>query len=224
MNTLSRDSVRKMDETAIKEFDIPEIILMENAGRSVTEFLLNAHIKAKIIVCCGKGNNGGDGLVIARHLSNHHVPVKVFLFADEKSIQGSSSINYKIVKKSGIEVQCISNENGDFSNFESELKSADCVVDALLGTGLQNEVNAFYTKVISSMNEFSKEMIAVDIPSGLDCDTGKPLGISVRANTTLTIGVLKDGFLNSDSSEWTGKVFLMDAGYPCLLKKDFGIE
>jgi len=214
--SLTREQARSIDRQAINDFGIPDILLMENAGRSISDFLLAKIVSVPVFVVCGKGNNGGDGIVAARHLANHGISVSIALCADPNTLQGSTLTNYSIAKKSGIEIIPISDKQTELP--EGKLSSAGWIIDALLGTGLQGRVGEHYEKIIKSMNYSARKILAVDIPSGLDCDSGVPLGISVKAEVTLTVAAMKKGFLNPDSGQYTGEVHIIDAGFPrCLL-------
>lgn len=213
MKTLSRYEIRELDRRAIEEFDVPGIVLMENAGRGVVDFFLSLNLKGPVVICCGKGNNGGDGFVVARHLDNHDIPVSVLLFAPSEDLRGDAEINYNILVKSGVYIVDCSDRQYQ-ERFMNELSRAEWVIDALLGTGLSGEVKAPYDHIIEIINHSSKKIIAIDIPSGLDCDTGKPLGKTIKANYTVTFAALKKGFVLSEAKEYIGTVHLVDIGVP----------
>lgn len=215
INILTRQQSRELDRRAIQEFGVPGIVLMENAGRGMVDFLLHLKIKNQIIICCGKGNNGGDGFVVARHLDNQGMNVHVLLFADPNEIKGDARINYEIALKSNIQITVITDDN--FAIASDILSNAECIIDALLGTGLEGEVNASFKKIIQAINEANATIVAVDIPSGLDCDTGKPLGMAIKANHTFTFASLKLGFTFPEAKEYVGEVHIVDIGIPKLL-------
>ena len=215
--TLARDAVRELDRVAIEEFGIPGIVLMENAGRNAAELLCTKRLSGPIVICCGKGNNGGDGFVMARHLENHGAAVHILLFADPNSLRGDARTNFRIVKASGIPLTVV--PNIDQSVLNSELNAAEWIVDALLGTGMTGEVREPYATAITRINASSAKVFAVDLPSGLDCDRGRPAGESVRADVTATFVAMKTGFLQPSAREWLGEVHVIDIGIPRALRQ-----
>src|SRR6516165_1645877 len=133
--TLSCAEVREREGRAIKTLGMPSLLLMENAGRNIAELLVTLGISGKVAICCGKGNNGGDGLVIARHLENWHIPVQVLLFARPEDLSGDAAVNYRILAGSGVKVDVHPGEP-DRETIRIDLATSDWVVDALFGTGL----------------------------------------------------------------------------------------
>ncbi len=208
---LTRNQVREIDRRAVEEFGIPSIILMENAGRGMAEFLFAHSIHGRIIICCGKGNNGGDGFVIARHLYNHNLSIQILLFADPADLKGDAKVNFEIATKMGLPVLVVNDHNLQ-AIIEGQFGKADWIIDALLGTGLRGEITSFYNKIIQSINQCPAKIVSVDIPSGLECDTGKPLCIAVKANYTLTISCFKKGFTYLRAKEFLGEVHIIDLG------------
>lgn len=216
-NFLPRDEVRKLDQLAIEEFGIPGIVLMENAGRNTAEYLMSlATIRGPVVICCGKGNNGGDGFVVARHLDNHNIPVHVLLFANSQELRGDAEINYNIVLKSGIYVVDCSDEHG-LERLKNEVARAEWIVDALFGTGLSGQIKPPYDDVIKTINAATAKKLAIDIPSGLDCDTGEPLGTAVKADHTVTFIAQKKGFSNPQAQAFLGQVHVADIGMPRVI-------
>jgi NAD(P)H-hydrate epimerase len=208
---LSRDQVRAIDRRAIDDFGVPGVVLMENAGRGAAEVLIRLGISGPVIVCCGKGNNGGDGFVIARHLDNHGQSVRVFLFARPEELTGDAAVNYHIIEKAGLAITRFGPDVAAEA-LRRELAGAAWVVDALFGTGLSGPVRPPFDRVIEAVNRSGTRVLAVDIPSGLDCDTGQPLGPTVRAEHTVTFVARKKGF--AAAKEWTGEVHVVDIGAP----------
>src|SRR5262249_25949984 len=150
------------------------VVLMENAGRGAAELLISLGIHGRVLICCGKGNNGGDGFVIARHLDNRGVPVRVLLFCRPDELTGDAAVNYGIIAKAGLPVQIHAGSQVDLTALQRELSSAEWVVDALFGTGLSGAVRPPFDDVINTINASRARVFAADIPSGLDCDTGRP--------------------------------------------------
>lgn len=216
--TLSRDAVREVDRVAIEEFGVPGIVLMENAGRNAAELLAAKLGGGQVVVCCGKGNNGGDGFVIARHLDNRGVDVRVLLFAEPNSLTGDAATNCGIVQKAGIPLTVFAGDV-DLSAMDTELQDAAWIVDALLGTGIAGTVREPYATVIAAINASPAKAFAVDLPSGLDCDRGEPLGTCVRADVTATFVARKTGFAEATASEWLGDVHVIDIGIPRVLRE-----
>ncbi len=214
---LSREEVRALDRRAIEEFGIPGVVLMENAGRGVAELLLQLGINGQVVICCGKGNNGGDGFVIARHLDIRHVHVQVVLFSRPEDLTGDALINYRIIDAAGLPIELVPRADEGGGSWRQLLSSADWIVDALFGTGLAGPVRPPYADAINAINTSTSRVLAVDIPSGLDCDTGKPLGRTVRAQHTATFVAMKTGFGNPAAKPWLGKVHVIDIGVPRLL-------
>jgi NAD(P)H-hydrate epimerase len=213
---LSRDQVRAVDRRAIEEFGVPGVVLMENAGRGSAELLRALGIHGPVVVCCGKGNNGGDGFVIARHLDNAGVPLRVLLFAPPEQLTGDAAVNYHIIARSGVPITTYPDEP-DWPEVRRHLAGADWVVDAVFGTGLGGPPRAPLDQLIEEINAGRAKVLAVDIPSGLACDTGEPLGAVVRADHTATFVALKKGFANRAARQWLGQVHVLDIGAPRVI-------
>ena len=212
---LSREEARELDRRAIEEFGVPSLVLMENAGRGTAELLLRLGVHSRVAVCCGRGNNGGDGFVIARHLDLQGVPVKVLLFGRPDELSADAGVNFRILERAGLPLQVLAEEETpDVATLRQDLAGAEWVVDALFGTGLRGPVRAPFDQVIGAINDSLARVLAVDIPSGLDCDTGQPLGPTVRARHTATFLGLKKGYVNPAAREWLGQVHVVDIGAP----------
>ena len=204
---MSRQKVRQVDVWAIEEMGLAGVVLMENAGRSCAEFILGNYgggIRASVF--CGTGNNGGDGYVIARHLTNAGCKVQVIICGDREKITGDAAINLKVIKKMGVNV--VRFDAGSLAL----AGRADVIVDAIFGTGLAGNVKAQYADIIDGINGLGREIVAVDIPSGLDCDTGEPLGTAIKAVATITFVAAKYGFKNPASQAYTGQVYIASIG------------
>lgn len=213
---LSRAQVRDVDRRAIEEFHVPGIVLMENAGRGAAELLLELGVAGPVVVCCGKGNNGGDGFVIARHLENHGCSVRVLLFCDPQDLSGDAEVNYRIIEKAGTPIAALG-QLADAADMKQEFSRADWIVDALLGTGTRGEIREPYRSVIDAINASPARVFAIDLPSGLDCDTGQSLGCCVRADHTATFVARKIGFDAPQARQWLGEVHVIDIGVPQAL-------
>jgi NAD(P)H-hydrate epimerase len=219
---LTREQARELDRRAMQEFGVPGIVLMENAGRNMAELLRSLGIDGLVAICCGKGNNGGDGLVMARHLDNAGVRVRVLLFADPAKLSGDAAVNYRIIAASEIPVEVFSGSVLDEVRLRRELAGADWIVDALFGSGLSGVVQSPFDGVIAAINAIGARVFAVDIPSGLDSDTGLPLGVAVRAHHTATVAAMKKGFREPSATAWLGKIHLIDMGAPRALLARMG--
>jgi NAD(P)H-hydrate epimerase len=211
---LTRDEARELDRRAMEEYGVPGVVLMENAGRGMAELLLSLGIKGPVVVCCGRGNNGGDGFVIARHLDNAAVNVRVLLFGDPERLAGDASVNYRILTLSGVPLKAYGEDSPDEASLRAELDAADWVVDALFGSGLRGPLRPPFDRVAAAINSNRTHVFAVDVPSGLDCDTGQPMGPTVRAHHTATVAALKKGFAEPAAREWLGQVHVVGMGAP----------
>jgi NAD(P)H-hydrate epimerase len=217
---LTREQARTLDRRAMDEFGVPGVVLMENAGRGAAELLRSLGAKGPVVVCCGKGNNGGDGFVIARHLDNAGVPVRVLLFGRLEDLAGDTAINCRIIERGGLPIAAHPGPAVDEGALRRELASAEWVVDALFGSGLQGALRPPYDRVVEAINASGARVLAVDIPSGLDADTGRPLGPTVRAHHTATIAAPKKGFSAPDAAAWLGQVHVIDMGAPRRLLEE----
>jgi NAD(P)H-hydrate epimerase len=217
---LTRDESRQLDRRAIEEFGVPGVVLMENAGRGMAELLLRLGVQGTVAVCCGGGNNAGDGFVIARHLDNARVPVRVLLFGDPADLKGDAAVNYHILARAGLPIEVFADPQQREADLRNELARADWVVDALLGSGLTGAVRPPFDLVIRAINACRARVLAVDIPSGLDADTGRAAGEAVRAAHTATVAAWKQGFREPAAREYLGDVHLIDMGCPARLLQE----
>lgn len=209
---LTRAQTRQLDRRAIEEFGMPGILLMENAGRSAAEVLIQLGVQGKVVVCSGKGNNGGDGFVMARHVDLHRHAVEVLLFANANDLSADAAIHFAIAERAKIPIPQFSSPS--FSNLDAVLNQAEWIVDALYGTGLEGPVRPPLDQVILAMNRSGRKILAIDIPSGLNCDTGEPMGPTVRATHTVTLVAEKAGFANASAKPFLGQVHVASIGAP----------
>jgi NAD(P)H-hydrate epimerase len=212
---LSRDEVRELDRRAIHEFGVPGVVLMENAGRGAAELLakLNPN-RERVLILCGPGNNGGDGFVMARHLENLGIDVDVLLFGAVERLAPDAKVNAIIRQYSG-PLWCVD----PAKTLDLDIRriidaSPGWIVDALFGTGLTRPLTHPYDEVVNAVNARCRPVLAVDIPSGLDCNTGEPLGPTIRATQTATFVAPKKGFSNPKAKPWLGEVHVIDIGAP----------
>lgn len=211
---LTREEMRALDRKAIEEIGIPATVLMENAGRGAAELLLRLGVHGRVVVCCGKGNNGGDGFVLARHLRNQQIRVHVLLFASPEELSADAKLPYEVLKRSAVPIVTFDSNPFNRAQLELELATAEWVVDALFGTGLRGPLQSPHDEVIAAINASRARVLALDIPSGLDCDTGEPLGTAVRAEHTATFAAWKRGFADAKALAWLGRVHLVELGIP----------
>ncbi len=214
---MSREQVRAFDCWAINELGIPGVVLMENAGRSCAELIkdkLAGLINPKVCIFCGTGNNGGDGYVIARHLLNSGFKVVVVICGDRSKIKGDAKINLDILERLDQPIEQLDLDDGNIAaKIKAFASGADMLVDGLFGTGLSGHLGENYIELIKGINALNRPVLAVDIPSGLDCDTGLPLGAAVRASYTVTFVAVKGGFVSENSApEYTGEIYVASIG------------
>jgi NAD(P)H-hydrate epimerase len=208
MKALTREQSRAVDQWAIRELGISGLVLMENAGRGVVDVLLcREPVPRQVLILCGKGNNGGDGFVIARHLIIRGIPCRVVLLVDPSDLQGDALANFTILGRLGCMVEKSDVLNGSASN-------CDWIIDALLGTGAVGEPREPYRSAIQWVNVQVAKVLAVDVPSGLDCDTGEPSEFTVKAEVTCTFHAPKVGFLNSQAQKYLGELHVVSIGIP----------
>jgi NAD(P)H-hydrate epimerase len=210
---LSCEQVRDVDRRAVEDFKMPSVLLMENAGRGAVDVLEAEGIGGPIVICAGKGNNGGDGFVMARHLENRGHLVRVLLFSDPSALRGDAAINFEILKAANTPLEVFANA-ADAGTLADRFRSADWIVDALLGTGTQGGIREPFLTIIHAMNNSSAKVLAVDLPSGMDADTGQPVGACVKADVTATFAARKIGFDAPLASNLTGAVHVVDIGVP----------
>lgn len=210
MVRLTRKQVREVDRLAVERYGMPSIVLMENAARAVAEeawMMLQQRAGRSVLILCGGGNNGGDGLAAARHLHNRGVDVQIALITDPDGYKGDALTNYNIIRKMGLPCEAAAADR-------LHRKAYDLVIDAIFGTGLTQCPRPPFEQLAAAVNSMEVDVLAVDIPSGLDCDTGKPLGPCIRARQTVTFVATKVGFAAPEASEFTGDVTIADIGCP----------
>jgi NAD(P)H-hydrate epimerase len=217
MYLVTAEEMRAFDAAAIDEYGIPGVVLMENAGRT-TFHILKTHLGGdvrdlKVSVTAGPGNNGGDGFVIARYLINHGAEVQTFLLGPREKIKGDALVNLHILDRMGSQIHEIRDEES-LKLAARQWRQSDVVVDAILGTGLKSEVRSPYREAILEINRVPGLRLAVDLPSGLDADTGRILGCAVQADLTATYGFKKLGMALYPGLDHCGKVEVVDISIP----------
>ena len=218
----TREQVRELDRRALEEYGMPGVMLMENAGcgaARVAAEMLGEPRGARVVVFCGRGNNGGDGYVLARHLHNRGARVEIVLAcAPEMIAEGSDAgVNLAIVRAMGLPVRAA---DADRLEAAGLAKAADLVVDALLGTGLTGDVREPYLSLIRLINACDKPVLSVDLPSGLEANLGAVLRAAVRATRTATFVLPKQGFYLLEGPAHTGRIEVIDIGIPRELVED----
>ncbi len=216
MILVTAGEMQAMDRRTIEDFGIPGMVLMENAGRGATRFLLEQFPdleKKKVGVIAGRGNNGGDGFVIARCLKQKGVHVQVYLLAKAKKVQGDALTNLGFLKPLDVPVVEIPDE-ASFLKIKSEMAGLDMWIDAILGTGLKSAVKGYFKTIIEYINALNKPVFAVDMPSGLNSDTGQSCGACIQATATATFAFAKTGHMVYPGADFTGKLDIVDIGIP----------
>ncbi len=216
MDLLTADEMREMDRQTIESFGLPARILMENAGRGATRVLMARFpdlSRYSVGVVAGRGNNGGDGFVVARYLFQHHIDVKVYLLTESAKLQGHAAENFHLLGELGVPLVELPDEES-FNRHRAEMAHRRIWVDAILGTGLSSEVKGYYRTVIEFINSANRPVLAVDIPSGLHADTGQPCGVCVAATMTATFAFPKIGHIQLPGAEYVGDLHVIDIGIP----------
>ena len=215
IGVMTRAELREVDRRSIEEFGLPGLVLMENAGRNAAGLLRDLGICGRVVLCCGKGNNAGDGFVIARHLENGGIDVRVLLATPSNDIRGDAAVELNVLRRAGTPVVEAAPEIA--TAWRDELVQADWIVDALLGTGTQGIVREPFVSAIAAINAAHRKVLAIDLPSGLDCDTGAGLNDCVRATHTATFVARKPCFDMAGAANVTGQIHVLDIGVPQVL-------
>lgn len=222
MKVVTAQEMREIDQKAINEFMIPGVVLMENAGQRVVQAVLDKlpDIQGKTVtIFTGRGNNGGDGLVAARHLFNMGADVKVLLLESPDKISGDAGINLEIWRRMGQKVYTVTQKD-DFNAVRLFLVRTDIIVDAIYGTGFRGAVKEYVGRIIEAINASEKTVVSIDIPSGVEADTGRVSGPCIRANLTVTFGLPKVGLLLEPGAGCAGEIRVEDISLPGSLLTD----
>ncbi len=226
MKILTAAEMREVDRLTSGRQGTPAITLMENAGKSAAEFIRMRHPRIAergVVVLCGKGNNGGDGFVVARHLIEMGARPLTFVFADASDLHGDVALNRKRLEGAGGELRFVRGER-DWAVWKDVMRIADILVDALLGTGVRGPVAGLFAEAIASINshEPGTEVVSVDIPSGLPADIGAPEGPCVRADFTVTFTAPKIGMFRAGAQRFVGQLAVREIGSPPELVEELG--
>jgi len=218
----SVSEMRELDRTAIDRFGIREELLMENAG-DATYYVIAREFGVQgraFVVWCGIGNNGGDGLVIARKIYSSGGKVKVFVLGDRARYKGPARLNLDIVSRLGIAIRDVNSVDA----VRTDMAHADAIVDAIFGTGLMREVTGLYRDVIELINACQKTVFSADIPSGVSGDSGKVMGVAVKADYTVTFGLPKSGNILLPGHALCGKLYVTHISFPPALYESDGLK
>lgn len=217
---VTSSEMRDIDRKAAGVYGTATLDLMENAGKGLANAILKYYPDSKrIAIFCGKGNNGGDGLVAARYLSDK-TDVVVFLLCGKNEISGDARVNLDKFKGKLFEIKT----EEDFKKKISEAAAADVIVDAILGTGLKSALSGHFRDVVEGINSIEKKVISADIPSGINSDTGQVMGGAVKADLTVTFGIPKVGLYLFPGREFAGDIEVVDIGFPDALISDEEIK
>ncbi len=214
MILVSGKEMKEIDRTAIEDHGISGLRLMETAGIRVFE-AIQKELNDKdqnVLIVCGAGNNGGDGYVVARKLIQQFIPVKVYSTVNPNKLKGDAKANYQRLKEMGIDIYPLNHEEN--SNFKNDVDESDIIVDAILGTGLSRPVSDELVAVFNIINQSSKKIFSIDIPSGIGAETGRNYGSAIQANKTITFQLPKLGCILYPGSEHTGELIIVDIGIP----------
>lgn len=217
IDSLSIAQSRQVDHLAIAQLGLPSMILMENAGRGCVDAVCQRGVTGPVAIFCGAGNNGGDGMVIARHLALRGIKVGVVLVAPAEKLQGDALANYQIACR--CEIPIVQLTEGSATAIAEALDTildepAEWIVDALLGTGTRGAPRPPYDMMIEWINAAPSRRLAVDLPSGLDGDTGAPAPPTIKADITVTFVASKTGFSSPQAQPYLGELVVADIGVP----------
>ncbi|MBI5063401.1 MAG: NAD(P)H-hydrate epimerase, partial [Desulfatitalea sp.] len=216
MRVVTAAEMQAMDRNTIETFGLPGRVLMENAGRGATRSFLTriyAGQPGRVGVLAGRGNNGGDGFVMARYLTQRGIDVQVFMLSTRDRVQGDAAANLQLLPKLQVPILEIPDLPA-FAARQDAMRSIPLWIDAIFGTGLNADVQGYFHEVITFLNGLQRPVFAVDIPSGLDADTGRPCGVAVQAAATATFGHAKIGHLIYPGLAYCGAVDVIDIGIP----------
>jgi hydroxyethylthiazole kinase-like uncharacterized protein yjeF len=213
MKIVTSQQIKNIDRRAIRDFGIPGMVLMENAAAAVMtamEKFFDGLQGLRIGIICGRGNNGGDGLALARRLRISGVPVRVAMLAPFGAVKGEAKVNLSILRKMDVEIM----QNASSRSLADIVAWSDVVVDAMLGVGLSSPLKGTYAQAVDMINASGNAVVAIDIPTGIDADTGGVMGAAIKADLTVTMAFLKRGLVLYPGAEFAGTVRVADLGIP----------
>jgi NAD(P)H-hydrate epimerase len=214
------DDIRRLDQAASRDYSIPGILLMENAGKAVADVIRREYKPCRVLVIAGKGNNGGDGLVVARYLAGHGYRVKIALLEDPAHLKADPLANFTLTQKNNIPCAAISKSVSEEALLEL-CRESELIVDAIFGIGIHSPACGIFEKAISAINRSKKPVVSIDIPSGLDSDTGQVHGVAVKATRTVTLALPKFGLYKGEGPHHSGEIEVADIGIPRELLVSF---
>lgn len=224
MRLVTAEEMRELERVAIEEYHVPSIVLMENAAHRTAELIerrLGTIDGKRILIFAGKGNNGGDGLAVARYMVNRGAEVRVLFYGDPDANQGDAAINRRIAEAMQIELIAV-NGHRDAERIRQSIMAADCLVDAMLGIGFKGQLREGMRRICDLMNGSGKYIIAVDVPTGVHADSGEVADGAVRASDTITFGACKLGLVLYPAAAYCGKITVASIGIPEMLARNAG--
>ncbi len=216
-SAISSNQMYEIENIGHTKFGMKKVLMMENAGFGVADFIIKRFknkqdSKLKILAICGSGNNGGDAMVAARHLTCSGINLKVIFLGETSSIKTEEALtNFQIINKMNKTIELIINSKVD-TKIKKQVLNADIIIDGIFGTGIRGDIQDPHLSVIKLINKSKSYIVAVDIPSGLNPNNGEITGDCVRANTTITFHRIKIGLLNN--RKYTGNLILKKIGIP----------
>ena len=223
MKVVTAKEMRELDRRTAEGFGIPTLILMENAGlQAALEILRFFPALSKVAVVCGKGNNGGDGFVVTRHLLNRGVEARAYLLARKGEVKGDAKVNLEILERMRPVQEATSSE--ELKQMASELRPVDIIVDAILGTGTTGPAKGLYAEAIQLLNSLGRPIASLDLPSGLDADEALVPGPSIQAKLTITFALPKRCLLLYPAAKFAGTMRVVDIGIPRRLLTDSALK
>jgi hydroxyethylthiazole kinase-like uncharacterized protein yjeF len=231
MKVATAEIMRKLDRKASEEFGISGLVLMENAARGTVSAMFRHFpdlLTKRVGILAGRGNNGGDAFVVARYLLNRGLVCQVYLLTAKEEVKGDAAANLEILKRMGADIIEILNPEA-WEAQRAKIAEKEILVDGILGTGLKGPVKGFFRKIIDFVNSLGLPVVSIDIPSGLDADSGQVLGTCIQACMTVTFGLAKRGLLVQPGAQYCGRLVIVDISLPkpsieAETIKDFLIE
>jgi len=212
MKILTQQEMRDLEKIAIDDYQMTSRLLMENAGRSIFDFLRNLNESfSKVIILSGLGNNGGDGFVLARQLYNKDIPFELFIIGDAEKIKGDALLNLNILKKLDININTIEDKY-KIRSLEQIIDKNDLIIDGILGIGIEGPVRELASEVIEVINSLNNIVVSIDLPSGVNSDTATIENIAVKADSTITLGLPKFGNILFPGANFNGNLVIGDVG------------
>jgi len=211
---LTTAEARAIDRRAINDLGIPGVVLMENAARNMAELLVRLGAASPVLILCGRGNNGGDGLAMARHLDRLGVGVALRVYATADQLSPDGAVHWRVAERCNYPRRLVTPDAFAPADLDADLAGASWVVDALFGSGLTGPLRPPFDAIVERVNAAGKPVFAVDVPSGFDADAGRPTGPCVEATHTAVTVAERVGFVTPGAARWLGAVHVVDIGLP----------